>query len=466
MSSAASCLAQLDKCKALYGSADAAARTETLLKRCLRLRVTGTDDLIHVHETLLFLRAYPHSPEVVRLCDEILFGFSRRMRALSPAERKECEYAEVSGIAGTGLTTNFSYVVARSLAERHAIASSNSEKRRTGDLRIDWDQYGHPDRLASTLAEFIPEAREAWAVGRHADWRKIYQSAGGNIRCLLERVRPEVYDLLEIPLRFDLDDSDASRSRARIPRESIFCHDAPLLTRRDVSFEVEFASPKIPVQRLPRASAARVLGVIVDASAVRYRELYGFEYPDETRVFHADLGRGMDFFFCGVPRRWRLPHKEYCAGMYFKNGVPIGYVEVLWVKNVMEVGFNLYYTFRQGETAWLYARLLKLFHQQFKVDTFTIDPYQLGHENDEAIESGAFWFYSKLGFQSQSIEIRNLVDREQRRIAATHKYRTPARILRKLAESPMIYQMKEIMRPIKTIDRGERNRSATGRIEG
>ena len=76
-------------------------------------------------------------------------------------------------------------------------------------------------------------------------------------------------------------------------------------------------------------------------------------------------GRGMDVFLCGVARRWRLPHREYCAGMYFKNGVPMGYVEVMWIKNVMEVGFNLYYTFRQGETAWLYARLLKLFHQQF-----------------------------------------------------------------------------------------------------
>jgi hypothetical protein len=196
--------------------------------------------------------------------------------------------------------------------------------------------------------------------------------------------------------------------------------------------------------------ARRVLGVIVDASAVRYRELYGFEYPDEAHVFHAALGRGMDLFFFGVPRRWRLPHREYCAGMYFKNGVPIGYVEVLWApgastrtdpKRLMEVGFNLYYTFRQGETAWLYARLLKLFHQQFGVAAFTIDPYQLGHENDEAIESGAFWFYARLGFRSRSKRIRELADRQQRRIAADPAYRTPPRILRKLAAAPMIYHV-------------------------
>jgi len=438
MSLAGRLLAELEKCKALYGTPDAAARTEALLRQIRRVRFTAVEDLIHLHETLLFLRAYPASKDVVRLCDQILFGYSRRLRALSPAELKEFEYADVSGIAGTGLTTNFSYVFARSLAERH-VAKNARDTRRHGDLRIDWDQYEHPDRLGPILAELIPEAREDWAVGRHADWRKRYASAGGNIRWLLDRVRPEVYDLLEIPLRFDLGNSEASRSHARIPRRSIFYHDHRLLARRDVSIPAEFAAGPIRVKRLPRASAQRILGVIVDASAVRYRELYGFEYPDEAGVVHADLGRGMDVFLCGVARRWRLPHREYCAGMYFKNGVPMGYVEVMWVKNVMEVGFNLYYTFRQGETAWLYARLLKLFHQQFGVDTFTIDPYQLGHENEEAIESGAFWFYSKLGFHSQSIEIRNRVNREERRIAASPAYRTPPRILRRLAEAPMVY---------------------------
>ena len=28
-----------------------------------------------------------------------------------------------------------------------------------------------------------------------------------------------------------------------------------------------------------------------------------------------------------------------------------------------------------------------------------IDPYQLGLENDDALKSGAWWFYQKLGFE-------------------------------------------------------------------
>ncbi len=105
--------------------------------------------------------------------------------------------------------------------------------------------------------------------------------------------------------------------------------------------------------------------------------------------------------------------RAYHAGMMFKNGVPVGYVECLSLFERMEVGFNLYYTFREGETAWLYARLLRLFRQYAGVTCFSIDPYQIGHENEEAIESGAFWFYRKLGFRPVEPEIARLMDAER-----------------------------------------------------
>ena len=173
MPPAASVLAQLDTCKGMFGDA-AARQTEVLLHKIRRKRFNTAAELLHLHELLLFLRAYPQSAEVVRWCDEILFHYSRRLRGLPPAEQAEFEYAEISGIAGTGLTTNFSHVFAKSLMERHP-----------GDLHIDWDRFGHADRLAIVLADLIPEAREAWAVGRHADWRKLFESAAhGDIRWL------------------------------------------------------------------------------------------------------------------------------------------------------------------------------------------------------------------------------------------------------------------------------------------
>ena len=35
----------------------------------------------------------------------------------------------------------------------------------------------------------------------------------------------------------------------------------------------------------------------------------------------------------------------------------------------------------------------------FGCTSFSIEPYQLGRDNDEGIESGAWWFYRKLGFR-------------------------------------------------------------------
>src|SRR6185295_8154856 len=96
----------------------------------------------------------------------------------------------------------------------------------------------------------------------------------------------------------------------------------------------------------------------------------------------------------------------------------------------MESGFNLYYTFRDGETAWLYARILNLMHHLIGVTSFAIDPYQVGYKNEEGIESGAFWFYRKLGFRPFNLDVLRLTETEEEKIARQDGYRTSVRTLR------------------------------------
>ncbi len=415
-------LQRLASMKGRFGP-DAARETSKLLTLLRRAHIRKPQELIHFHEIVLYLRAYPQSPAVVELADEILFGFAERLKGLDP---DPFEDPETSGIAGSGLSTNFSYEVARSLVARHP-----------REIRIDWENYEHADRLGPQLARLIPLAGEDATVEPHVDWRRWFESSGCDLPWLLEHIEPVIYDLLELPLRWDLGDSSASRSRTRIPRRNIFYHDGPFLTRRDVSLEAEFQASEIPFKKIRRAQS--IVDLIVDTSAVRYRELWGFTHPSVAHVYHADLGRGVDFFYFGVPAKWRLPLRAYHGGMFFKNGVPMGYFEGLSLFERMEVGFNLYYTFREGESAWLYARLLKLFRERLGVTCFSVDPYQLGHENEEAIESGAFWFYRKLGFRTTSAEIAPLITMEERKIASSRDYRTSPAILRKLARAPLIF---------------------------
>ena len=177
------------------------------------------------------------------------------------------------------------------------------------------------------------------------------------------------------------------------------------------------------------------------ASTVRYRELYGFTHGDPQRVFKTHIGRGVDVFITGLPSNRRLPLRAYHAAMIFKNGVPVGYFEGLSLFERMEGGFNLYYGFRDGETAWLYARTLNVFHHLLGVTAFSLDPYQIGYENEEAIASGAFWFYRKLGFRPTNPKVMKLVVNEEKKLASRSNYRTSAKTLRKLAAGPMIFEL-------------------------
>ena len=408
-----------------------AGELERLLKAIAKEKFGDAHDLTRLHENLLFLRAYPLSNRVAQLADEILFDFENRL----PTDIDAFEEPEVSGIAGTSLTAVFSYEVARYLADL--------EPR---NVEIAWDRYDEQDRLGPVLRKLLPLFNEDWPVEAHApfgQWIAAAHPAGqSDLAWLLSRVDgADAYDSMQIPLTWRIGGSRYSRSRLRLPTRKLYLHREPLLRRADVSLERELTGPPLAVKRLDRKRASRILDVIVTTSAMRYRELYGFSHPDEAAVYHAAAGRGVDIYFFGVPREWRLPLRAYHGAMFFKNGVPAGYVELLSFFERAEVGFNLYYTFREGESAWIYARLLRLFHQELGVTCFSVDPYQIGHENTEAVDSGAFWFYRKLGFRPTSPDVVRLLSREESRMRTAPGYRSSKRTLEKLAGGYLLYEL-------------------------
>jgi hypothetical protein len=307
--------------------------------------------------------------------------------------------------------------------------------------------------MGPVARRFIPLLEEDWPVEAHAPfdrWLEAARPRGRNgLRFLLERLallpldersRADLYDSLQAPLWCNFWGPTRTRSQLALPPRPLYCHKRPLIERREVSLADALAAGPLPVRHVPAREAGRVLDLILDTSAMRYRELYGFSHPQADRVFHAAAGRGVDIYFFGVPPAWRLPVRAYHGGLFFKNGVPAGYVEVLSAFDRAEVGFNLYYTFREGESAWLYAQLLRLFRQVLGVKTFSVDPYQLGHENEEAIGSGAFWFYRKLGFRPADPEIARRTEAEEIRLRKTPGARSSAGTLRKLAAGYILFE--------------------------
>ena len=76
----------------------------------------------------------------------------------------------------------------------------------------------------------------------------------------------------------------------------------------------------------------------------------------------------------------------------------------------------------------------------FGVDAFTIFPYQLGGAgNDEGLQSGAWWFYRKLGFAPRHRGVRRLVAREEARMARDPQHRSSLATLKKLGEQNLYW---------------------------
>ena len=180
---------------------------------------------------------------------------------------------------------------------------------------------------------------------------------------------------------------------------------------------------------------------IREVMTVRYRELYGTTVGDPRSVLRCVLGRGVVMYFWNLPPERRLPLRAYVAGFTLKNGVPINYIEAIGLCDWIEVGFNTFYTYRQGETAWIYAQALRCLCAFTGVTTISVYPYQIGQNNDEAIDSGAFWFYRKLGFRSGSKELEQIARSEERKIAANPQYRTSKKTLKRLAEAHVFYEL-------------------------
>jgi hypothetical protein len=439
-------LDQLADLKNRFGSGKT-DNLERILIRISRQKITDVPALIRFHEILLFLSAYPQSARVRQLAESQLRSFDKRIASL---REKEVELSafddpEVSGVAGTAVVDTFTYYIVRWLLHKHP-----------SQVGFDWDWFDDSNRLAETWPRFMPLLDEDGFVEANVPYPEWLRAAKGRAKELpwllqrfgelpkSEREIAELYESQNLFVNWK-PGYRATRTGMRLPvsGRDVFYHRKPLIQRREISLREELRKPAPAFERLSTKQGEAILDRAREASTLRYRELYGFTHGDPRRVLRARVGRGVDIFVMGLPTAKRLPLRAYHAALIFKNGVPVGYFEGLSLFERMESGFNLYYTFREGETAWLYARVLNIFHHLLGVSVFTLDPYQIGFENEEGIESGAFWFYRKFGFRSTNPALRKLTLQEEKKITTREKYRTSANTLRELAESSMVFELEK-----------------------
>jgi hypothetical protein len=171
--------------------------------------------------------------------------------------------------------------------------------------------------------------------------------------------------------------------------------------------------------------------------AVCHRETNHFNYANPDEVYLADVGQGVAIAVFGLLPEHRFPLECTMGFLILSNGVPVGYGGSSVLFRQVNTGINIFDEYRGSEASFLWVQVMRVYHALAGCTRFIANAYQFGGENTEALKSGAFWFYYRLGYRPVSAEVRKLAQRENARIQRERDYRSDIKTLRKLTSCDM-----------------------------
>lgn len=430
----ATLLDELERLRHEFGGVVATRKCE-LLDALRRLELRTAKQVLRLHDALCFMRAYPDGPEVLQRVERMLVDFPRR-RDLARHRRALAD----SGIAGTTTEFRFFWPQAQWLASRWG-----------AQLTIVWRDFEGRDRLGNVLP-LLTHFSETPALDELAyttrQWvTRLAGPVESDASFLARRftalpmdtfAREKLYDQLDPPLRLAPGPDTPSRTTAYTAPARVSFQTVPL-TRARPDLATELRRPPLAVRPVSRAEGQQFIDLARSAMVTRSRDLDVFSWGDSDDVRVADCGGGLQFAIIGVIPERRLLLEAVYAFLTLKNGVPIGYVLNSALYGSAEIAYNVFENWRGAEAGAIYGRVLATVRQLFGADSFTIYPYQLGDGNHEALESGAWWFYQKLGFRPRDAEACRLMDIELKRMQSRPSHRSSIATLKRLARANLYY---------------------------
>jgi hypothetical protein len=405
-----------------------------LLRLINGIVVTTCAELIQLHSALCFIRAFPDTPAHSRAAHSLLARFEDRVRTLSSTERAGLSD---TGISGTPVHYSFSYPVAVWMA-----------RRLKGAVEIDWSEDDETKRLDELLELImLPAETEYFDSGRVSGQEWLELVSGGRdmttfdwLIAQLQRLRrmpslAQMYDACELSLVWDLNDPAFSKSRNRLRIPAVVGRHG--MRKRVSSAKAEIMRPVENLRILPVREGAKLVDVAMASLAVRHRETYHFNFANPREIYLADVGEGISIAVLGLLQEYRFPLECTMGFLMLSNGVPIGYGGASAVFRQVNTGINLFDEYRRSEAAFLWIQVMRVFRHVLGCNRFIANPYQLGSDNTEALQSGAFWFYYRLGYRPVSNAIRKLALQESKRMQEDKAYRSNLRTLRRLSSCDM-----------------------------
>jgi hypothetical protein len=386
----------------------------------------------------LFLLAYPETRALLATATQELKRVAASAREMQKRRKRSARPPLfATGIAWSSASAVHTYAVARWLAATHP-----------GDAEIEIDE-GHAEHLRGLLRLCLPAIEYELLIDPGLAVKELCKEAKGtssasNLRWLVEQlellpcgdqVREHLFDALEPYIALAPKDSTLSRTFARGLNVPAFFHVSGLKREPDVQQIVARALP--PQRRLAGADGRRLVDTARGVLVTLGRETDVISLATGAGVESFDLERGVSIALYSMPPERRFPIDTHVGFMLFKNRVPLAYGGGWPFLGTCKIGVNVFEAFRGGESAYLFAQVLRVYAQRFEAERFLVEPYQLGEGNREGLRSGSFWFYYRLGFRPLSRRHAELAREEFERIRSGQGYRSPLAAMRRLSRADM-----------------------------
>lgn len=415
-----------------YGS-EASEQKLKLLSECSFMELKQAKLISDYHQTLIFLISYAENTavekaakdELNRLCDSVL--------CLSPSKQASLER---SGIAFTETQGTFSLVIMKWLTEQFPEEVSIHS----------FDESGvHPKEI---LKHGLQAMEFELAGDESLNKLKWLQKASGFkknseiFRWLVIQMdslpfssplKEQLFESLKLFIRIKPVNPQLSRTFGNIGVSQHFYHNNGLLKRFD---ERALIHKKLPaVKNLTAAAKQNIQSTARIALILLNRETDPVTHGMSDDIRYYELEHGLSIALFSMTPEMRLPIESYIGFMMFKNGYPMSYGGAWLFGKRSLIGINIFEAFRGGESAFVFAQLLRTYKQAFGADYFEVEPYQFGKNNPEGLRSGAFWFYYRFGFRPLNKELNVLAEQEHQKIISQKAYRTSIEVLKKFTKS-------------------------------
>jgi hypothetical protein len=376
------------------------------------------------HDCLLFLLAYPDNNPVYKSASQSL----QQLQAYIRSRKKTRDSLYNSGITGTQLCAAFSFEIVK------WIRKTQPKNIRLNSFNAD---DGHIKYIVSVV---LPKVESEILQDANAGWREWLMRPAGKTEDLLDRLiavfgsadmRPEIRDELWNALGMNLEIDFASHDALPVSLIDPFYHRS-IIKKNSVKQKTN------PIKiTLSEGETEKIIECGRMILVRHLREIEPVTFTSARLVSYYQLDRGLSVALMGMVPERRHPLDSYMGYVVFKNGLPISYAGSWVLFDSARIGLNIFPAYRGGESRYVFEQVMELHKQVYHLNRFSVDPYQIGKQNDEGIKSGAFWTYYHAGFRPIKDEQKKLATEEQQKIKSIKGYRTPVPVLKILAGSRM-----------------------------